>query len=119
MRACQRNGICLEVEDITKCASDQGGLESFIIEDITGGYLREDALEKLLEAVVAYFEKCLVSVEQLVSEFMNLLGIFKNLVFRSKTQKHLARGHFEASYASFTQEDIIVKQDPIMYFGDL
>ena len=64
-------------------------------------------------------EKCLISVEQLVSEFMNLLGIFKNLVFRSKNQKHLARGLLEASYTSFKQEDIIVKQDPIMYFGDM
>ena len=56
IRARQRNGVHLEVEDVTECAIDQRGLESFIIEVITGGYLRKDALEKLLEVFVAYFE---------------------------------------------------------------
>ena len=53
MRARQRNWVRLEVEDVSKCAIHQGGLESLLIEDTAGGYLREDALEKLLEIVVA------------------------------------------------------------------
>ena len=68
MRARQRNWVRLEVEDVSKCAIHQGGLESLIIEDTAEGYLGKDALEKLLEIRVAEFEKCLVSFKHLISK---------------------------------------------------